>query len=248
MEPVTFEEPVEYDPTVAKDGEDDAPMRFNNPRFRRIGRQEMMSCWRQYTIFIIGSAIVALCTVTTITLLSEAANALLANVALMCWAGAVPFSFVLHIVTRTLVRTLRKKRALARGKRVDGDRSLIVDDVLFDAEDGGGAAAARRLQRMVSAMYLDPAEIALQLNAPRRRLHPRRRRRPRRRRPRRSDAPRLGSHRLEASLVAADAEGEGAGGGAGAGARGGAHPRRHQDGEQAPEHLGVRRPTVPTCP
>ena len=166
MEPVTFEEPVEYDPTVAKDGEDDAPMRFNNPRFRRIGRQEMMSCWRQYTIFIIGSAIVALCTVTTITLLSEAANALLANVALMCWAGAVPFSFVLHIVTRTLVRTLRKKRALARGKRVDGDRSLIVDDVLFDAEDGGGAAAARRLQRMVSAMYLDPAEIALQLNAP----------------------------------------------------------------------------------
>ena len=70
-----------------------------------------------------------------------AANALLANVALMCWAGAVPFSFVLHIVTRTLVRTLRKKRALARGKRVDGDRSLIVDDVLFDA------ASSRRQTR-----------------------------------------------------------------------------------------------------
>ena len=80
---------------------------------------ERMPCWKQYTVLFVGSVFVSLCTVAVTTLF-----ALIPPITqffvVFSFSASVPGSVLLHFSARWLIRHLRKRRALARGRSVEG--------------------------------------------------------------------------------------------------------------------------------
>ena len=86
------------------------------------GSDQKMPCWKQYFVLILGSTVVLICNITAVTFFNSQ-EPLETQVVLFSWAGAVPFSFIFHIILRTVGRIIRRRRALERGRQVQG----IVD-------------------------------------------------------------------------------------------------------------------------
>jgi len=80
---------------------------------------EKMPCWKQYTVLFIGTILVAFCTITVTTLFTIIAP-ITQYFSLFSFAGSMPFSIALHFVARSMLRYLRKRLALRRGRRVEG--------------------------------------------------------------------------------------------------------------------------------
>jgi hypothetical protein len=83
------------------------------------GSDQKMPCWKQYFVLILGSLLVLICNITAVTFFNSQ-EPLETQVVLFSWAGAVPFSFIFHIVLRTVGRIIRRRRALERGRQVQG--------------------------------------------------------------------------------------------------------------------------------
>jgi len=89
-------------------------------RRRAAGDSEArMPCWKQYFVLFLGSLVVGACTIT-VTVLFAIIPPVTQYFVLFSFAGSVPTSLMLHIVTRSAVRYVRKRRALARGRSVEG--------------------------------------------------------------------------------------------------------------------------------
>ena len=78
-----------------------------------------MPCWKQYFVLFLGSLVVGACAIT-VTVLFAIIPPVTQYFVLFSFAGSVPTSLMLHIVTRSAVRYVRKRRALARGRSVEG--------------------------------------------------------------------------------------------------------------------------------
>ena len=78
-----------------------------------------MPCWKQYTMLLLGSILVGVCNVASITWMATM-EPLQANIVLISWAIGWPSSFIFHRLTRMFTRYLRKRRMLERGKKVQG--------------------------------------------------------------------------------------------------------------------------------
>ena len=92
-------------------------------RLRRdgAGDHEKMPCWKQYTVLFIGSIVAFACTVTVITLFAIIPP-ITQYFSVFSAAGSIPISIVLHFVAREMMRYIRKRLALRRGRQVMGLR------------------------------------------------------------------------------------------------------------------------------
>lgn len=92
-------------------------------RLRRdgAGDHEKMPCWKQYTVLFIGSVVAFACTVTVITLFTIIPP-ITQYFSIFSAAGSIPISIVLHFVAREIMRYIRKRLALRRGRQVMGLR------------------------------------------------------------------------------------------------------------------------------
>ena len=89
------------------------------------GDHEQMPCWKQYTVLFIGSIIVFVCTVAVTTLFTIIPP-IAQYFSLFSFVGSMPLSIILHFVSRTVLRYLRKWIALHRGRNIEGAFSSKV--------------------------------------------------------------------------------------------------------------------------
>ena len=80
---------------------------------------DKMPCWKQYSVLFFGSILVGACTIAVITLFSII-SPINQYFTVYTFGVSVPTSLVLHFVVRALMRHLRKRAALQRGRNVEG--------------------------------------------------------------------------------------------------------------------------------
>ena len=113
---------------------------------RRRKKEQKMPCWKQYTMLFIGSVLVGVANVAAITWMATM-EPLQAAVSMISWAIGWPCSFIFHLGTRTIMRHLRKKRALARGRMVKGNlKGIYMNDPALK-----GRPSLQATQRMSAA-------------------------------------------------------------------------------------------------
>ena len=124
-----------------------------------------MPCWKQYFVLFVGSVVVSVCTITVITMFSII-SPVTQYFVLFSFSGALPYSFLLHWLVRTFVRYLRKRRALARGRKVEGAFSARIAQEGFFANlrRGSKDLFQRRGSAQPSTLPLTGAEAAPDAN------------------------------------------------------------------------------------
>jgi hypothetical protein len=80
---------------------------------------DKMPCWKQYSVLFFGSILVGACTIAVITLFSII-SPINQYFTVYTFGVSVPTSLILHFVVRALMRHLRKRAALQRGRNVEG--------------------------------------------------------------------------------------------------------------------------------
>ena len=113
---------------------------------RRRKKEQKMPCWKQYTMLFIGTILVVIANSLAIGWMATM-EPLQAAVSMISWAIGWPCSFIFHITTRTIMRHLRKKRALKRGRMVKGSlKEIYMNDPAL-----GGRPSLQVTQRMSAA-------------------------------------------------------------------------------------------------
>ena len=88
-------------------------------RRRDKAAHDQVPCWKQYVTLFLGSIAVGSCTIASTALMSIT-DPLVDYFAVFSFGIAVPTSLVLHYVGRTVIRMLRRRLALSRGRSVEG--------------------------------------------------------------------------------------------------------------------------------
>ena len=101
-----------------------------------------MPCWKQYLTLLLGSIAVGVCTAAVTTLMSVTPP-IVDYFVVFSFSISVPFSLILHWTGRSVIRWLRRRMALARGRRVKGvaaGKHRRKAPVLGNADDAPMAA------------------------------------------------------------------------------------------------------------
>lgn len=78
-----------------------------------------MPCWKQYFVLFVGTVAVVVFTVTVTTLMAIIPP-LTQFFVVFTFAISMPTSIILHLTGRTMIRALRRRLALRRGRNVEG--------------------------------------------------------------------------------------------------------------------------------
>jgi len=91
-------------------------------RFQRQRDAEdhsQMPCWKQYFTLFLGTCAIGACTISVVTLMSIT-PAHVDYYAAFSLSISIPLSIIFHQVARALIRALRRRMALQRGRSVEG--------------------------------------------------------------------------------------------------------------------------------
>lgn len=128
-------------------------------RRRKAAAHDKMPWTKQFWIIVLGSIAMGVM-FSAVTALVVLIPPITQFFVVYSWMGAVPFSLVLHLVSRSLTRHARRRIALSRGKSVEG----ILAKLARESSAGKGFAKGQleaHFERQNSAIAFDNLKMTL---------------------------------------------------------------------------------------